>query len=413
MKSICVLSNLYAPVVSGSATQCEGLARELTRRGHDVIVITAKLDPASADREVVEGVHVYRLPALRLPKMSIALNFPWLNLTMTPWNLRRMREIIQRHRVEILHVHNHMFDMALSGVRLARQLKLPLVVTIHTIIKHANPVYNLLLYPLDRFLLKRWVIDKADAVICPDVNVQQYLFERFARSDCDIVAYGISLKRPSQDDIQRIREKYDLAGKRVILSIGHVHAIRNRIDLIRAMPRVQQAIPEAILLIVGSETDSRARREVRALGVENVVVFAGAQPRRIIPAFLAIADIEAHWLNQDDPGQTSLGVASMEAMYAGKAVFSAANENTFGPGVLKHGTNILIARPGRPESLATSIVQVLQDHQYRGRIGREARATVERHFSWTSVTDRTVEVYEGSIAARQIAPISPMAQNGP
>src|SRR5205807_1271870 len=101
---VVMFSNLYPPVVSGSATQSSSLARELAKRGCEVAVITARVAGGSPEYERVDGVHVHRLPALRLPKAAIALNFPWLSYTFTPANLRRIAAILDRHSPDVLHL---------------------------------------------------------------------------------------------------------------------------------------------------------------------------------------------------------------------------------------------------------------------------------------------------------------------
>jgi glycosyltransferase involved in cell wall biosynthesis len=311
-----------------------------------------------------------------------------------------MREILRRHDVDLIHVHNHMFDMALSGARLARQLGLPLVVTIHTIIKHSSSVLDFFLRSADRMLLKPLVIDRAEAVICPDENVRQYLAERFGRRDGFLVPYGIALASPSAEEVEQVRARYGLAGKRVIVSLGHMHAIRNRLDLIRALPSILLSVPQAVLVVVGAVADQAPVSLAQSLGLGDSVVFTGSQPHRLVPAFLALADLEAHWLNQDSPSRTSLGVASMEAMSAGKVVLAAANVNTFGPGVLESGRNVVIVEPGDPDRLARTIVDLLRDDGQRRRIGVEAAMTVAENFSWPRVAERTLDVYAAAARAR-------------
>lgn len=400
-----MLTNLFPPVVSGSSTQSHDLARELVAQGHEVIVITARLFDDAQDFEVVGGVKVFRLPALRLPKMSIALNFPWLNMTMTPGNRGRMAAILKAERVEVIHVHNHMFDMALNGAWLARRLRLPLVVTIHTLIMHANPVYNALLYPADRFFLKWFVLSKANGVICPDLNVRQYLNARFGLEG-EVIPYGIELGLPSPEESGKILSEFGLAGRRVVLSIGHVHAIRNRHDLIRAFPRVLESVPDASLVIVGAVTDPSPRRLALELGIEERVIFTEAQPRSRIASFLEIADLEAHWLNQDDPARTSFGVASMEAMSVGKTILAAANPDTYGRGILENGKNVVVVAPGQPDALADTIVSLLRDEARRREIGANARRTVQEHFSWPAIGRRTVSFYEQCCRRHRSAPRS-------
>ena len=393
--SICMFSNLYYPIVSGSSTQSRYLGRELVRRGHRVTFITARTQKDTPEHEVDDGVDVYRIPAILLPKIPLAFNFPWLSYTFTRGNLRLLETIIRRHNPDVLHLHNHMFDLAFSAVRMGRQFNLPLVITFHTVIKHSNPLYNMVLYPGDRIFLRCVVVKKARTLICPDMNMQHYVHRAHNGVPTALIPYGINLlDPPSQQKVEELRDRYGLGGKRVILSLGHVHEVRNRRDEIKALPAVRQAIPNAVLLIVGSEMTDTPRRLARQFGVEDAVIFAGPRPYDEIPAFLALADVEGHLFYQEAREETSLGIATLEAMGAGKAIFVAANENSYGAGVLRDGENLVLVEPGKPQELGRAIIDLLQDAPKRRRIGQNARRLVEERFSWEGICQKTLEVYE-------------------
>jgi len=270
---VCLFSNLYPPVVSGSSTHTASLSRELACRGCRIVVITARLAKDSREYEQVDGVEVYRLPASRMPKMPIWLNFPWLSYTFTPSNLRRIEEIINRHTPDVLHLHNHMFDLALSAVLMRKRTNKPLCITIHTVVRHARNLYNLLLYPADRLLLRYLVINEADALICPDANIKEYVRSAFGKSNVALIPYGISLPNTSEGLVNGLRAKYHLNEKRVILSLGHVHQIRNRKSLIEALPSVRRVFPDTVLLIVGTVSDATPEVLARKLGVRESVIF--------------------------------------------------------------------------------------------------------------------------------------------
>lgn len=399
---ICMLSNLFPPVVSGSSTQCSLLSQELVKRGHEVCVVTARLTSDQPEQEVIAGVTVYRLPALRLPRMGIALNFPWLSYTFTPANQARLAQIIERHQPEVLHLHNHMLDLALSAVRMRDRFHIPLVVTLHTMIKHANPFYNLILYPADRIFLRLAVTNRSDVLVHPDVNIAEYSREAFGDRPGALVPYGVSLPQTEVESmVAELKDRYNLHGKRVILSLGHVHEIRNRRDIIEALPTILEHFPETVVLIVGTVATDTPAALARKLGVEHAVIFTGAVPHVQIPAFLALADVEAHWLNQDDPEKTSLGIASLEAMGAGKTILAAANPDTYGRGLLRDGENIVLVRADNPAQLAQTIISLLGDDEKRRIIGEAARKTIEAHFSWNSVCQRTLEMYSNAITSFQ------------
>ena len=121
--SVCMFTNLYPPVVSGLSTQSAALAHELAHRGHPTTVITARVARERQEYEIVDGVHIYRLPALHLPQAAIALNFPWLSFTFTPANQRRIQKIINQLKPDIIHLHNHMFNLSFSTVRTTNNKK--------------------------------------------------------------------------------------------------------------------------------------------------------------------------------------------------------------------------------------------------------------------------------------------------
>ena len=396
--SVCMFTNLYPPVVSGSSTQSAALARELASRGHSTTVITAKITRESQEYEVVDGVHIYRLPSLRLPQAAIALNFPWLSFTFTPANQRRIQKIINQHQPDVIHLHNHMFDLGFSAVRTTKKNDIPLVITIHTLIKHPNRFYNLFLYPADRGLIKRAVIDKAQTLICPDVTIEEYVFEAFGKTNTVLIPYGIGL--PPQADpqmIAQIKEKYHLPPGPIILSLGHVHDIRNRLDLIKAMPSIIERFPNIALVIAGAVGTNTTEALARKLGVMDAVIFTGAVPHSEALALLQIADIEAHWFRENNPQTKSLGIAALEAMGAGKAVFNTADENVYGKGVLQDGKNYIRIEIARPDQLAQKIIQVLSDSEKRTAIGEQAKELIEKHFSWDSVCSRTLDLYRNVI----------------
>jgi 1,2-diacylglycerol 3-alpha-glucosyltransferase len=395
MASVCMLSNLYPPIMSGSALQIFQLSRELARRGHNIVIVTARTDHAAPEHERNAGVEVYRLPAVRLPQMSISLNFPWLTYTFWPTNMRRMKAIIERHNIELLHLHNHMFDLAFSAVWLRHKCGLPLVLSLHTPITHNNSLFNFLLTRAERYLLKPVVVKAADAVVIPDYNVVPYMEQRFGLKAAAVIPYGIHAPAaPAPELLEALRVRYKLLGKRLVLSVGHVHQIRNRLDLIRAFKVVKSRIPDALLLIVGAMAYQPAVDLALELELGDSVAFTGILNHEEVIALLSLADIEAHWFTLEHPAlESSPGPATMEAMFAGKTAMTYASENTFGPGVLRNGHNVILVRPGDCDRIAANIVELLQNPARTAAVGEAARQVAEQHFAWPSIAAQFEQVY--------------------
>jgi 1,2-diacylglycerol 3-alpha-glucosyltransferase len=397
-----MFSNLYwPPVVSGSATQSAQLATRLASRGCNVLVITANLQSHTFEHTVEEGVDVYRLPAIRLPKSAISLNFPWLNYTFTYSNLRRIFQICERHRPDAFHLHNHMFDLAFSAAAASKRLRTPLFITVHTVIKHPQRHINSVLEFFDRRLLRKFVIERAQGIICPEMTIRDYVQSAFGKTTVEVVPYGIeALAAPREDVTRKILHTYRLDGRRVILSLGHLHEIRNRKDLIEAMPRVLKDVPNAVLVVVGAIGTQSAAIRVRHLGISNSVVFTGAVPHTEVPSFMQIADIDAQWFQKNNPQNRTLGIAALEAMSVGKTVIGTADENVYGEGVLKSWHNVVLVEPDRPNELAEVIVKLLRDSALRTEIGVRAAETIRRHFSWETVCSKLMKIYSSAVEVK-------------
>ena len=366
-----------------------------------MVVVTARVNAESEEYEVVNGVHVYRLAAFRLPKLPISLNFPWLNFTFMPSNQRRIQEIFYRHQPDVIHLHNHMFDLAFSAVIAAKRNRKPLVITIHTVIKHPKNFYNLFLYPADHLFLKHFVIKRAIVLLCPDITIQEYVCDAFGKVDHVLVPYGIGPSpKPDREIVDQIRQKYQLFRGPVILSLGHVHEIRNRKDLIEAMPLVLDKFPGLVLLIVGAIGTNSAEALATKLGVRNSVIFTGAVPHSEVPAYLELADLDAQWFQQNNPQNKTLGIAALEAMEAGKVVIGTANENVYGAGVLRNGGNVVLIEPNNPRKLAQIIIDLIENEPKRRQIGERARQTIKEFFSWDRVCGETIQVYQEAIRKR-------------
>ena len=74
---ILIALTYYRPHVSGLTIYAERLARGLSRRGHQVTVLTARFSPTLAAREMIADVDIVRVPVLRkVSKGVIMPRFP-------------------------------------------------------------------------------------------------------------------------------------------------------------------------------------------------------------------------------------------------------------------------------------------------------------------------------------------------
>ncbi len=157
--------------------------------------------------------------------------------------------------------------------------------------------------------------------------------------------------------------------------------------LIRAMPLVRRAAPDAELCVVGRDTAvGRMQALARAEGVAGAVRFLGLQRQEELVASYAAADVFAL------PSLTeAFGVALLEAMAAGVPVVGARVGGI--PEIVEHERNGLLVVPDVPDALAQAIIRLLQDAALRQRLAAAGLESVER-FSLDRMMACTYGVYE-------------------
>jgi len=133
---ICFISSLYPPLVIGGAEiSVEKTAKELVKRGYEVIVIT------TSDRknivEKIEGVKIYRIYPLNLystynhQKHSTFIKPIWHLIDLwNPHSYIIIKNILKKELPDIVHIHNFK-GVSLSAFSAVKDLDLSLIFTAH------------------------------------------------------------------------------------------------------------------------------------------------------------------------------------------------------------------------------------------------------------------------------------------
>ena len=141
--NICLINNLFPPILTGSSLFTLDLATQLHKSGHNIIVITSRTKRSARDFEIHEnGFKLYRLKKLRIFESNLWMNFPNFFFTLFPSNFRRIKKIIIENEIDVIHQCNNIFDIVFASAFFAEKLKLPLICSLTTQIQHANPYLN-------------------------------------------------------------------------------------------------------------------------------------------------------------------------------------------------------------------------------------------------------------------------------
>jgi len=391
---IAFINNFFTPRISGSARQTEELALRCARKGHDVLVVTtaARGAPGTEERD---GFKIVRLPSFTPPpsKFSYGSDVPWAG---SPGNLRRMFKTLDDFGPDVIHQHGQFFDLTfLSSIYVARR-NVPVVLTPHTRLEHPDKFADFVYRAGDRMLVKFFIDRSTPHFIVMDQTFDEYVRERYGATDDRISIVNLGVDPNEFFDVkgERIRERHGLGDRPVILSIGHVIPVRDRVTIVEAMPALLKKCPDACLLIVGEILDESFVAAKERLGLTDEHVLAvGPMPYREIPEYVGAADIEVH-----DTDGHGMGNANLEVMGAAVPSIVGVEPDIFMKVEMESWGNIVLVKPRDVAELADAMAKLLTDEVTASNIGLASRRLILDYFTWDRIIAEHEAVYQKAIA---------------
>jgi glycosyltransferase involved in cell wall biosynthesis len=177
----------------------------------------------------------------------------------------------------------------------------------------------------------------------------------------------------------------------IVGCIGRLEPEKGQATLLRAWPRVTEAMPSAQLLVAG---EGSGLNELRTLAAS----FGPAEPRitftghrddiAAITAALDVSVLPSH--------REAQGMVIIEAMAAGRPVVASAVGGI--PEMIQDGVTGLLVPPDDPIALAAAVIRVLQDAELARRVGHAGQALVRERFDVREMLDRVATLYEDGVA---------------
>jgi 1,2-diacylglycerol 3-alpha-glucosyltransferase len=394
---IAMVNNFFSPRPSGSVHLTEGLAKNLTARGHEVLIITAAHKDAP-EEETREGYRVVRLPCFAPPKTRLSFNYD-IPVTMSPRNLRRIFRILDEFDPDVVHQHGQFFDLTWMSAIWARRRRVPTVLTVHTALVHSDRIAGALLWLGDMLLVRPFIAIGRPHIVLIDQFIDGYVRSRYRIADDRLthIVVGVDPSRFVGLDRAAARETLGIGDRKMILSVGHVIPLqRDRVALVRALPYLVEQRDDIVVIVVGHVFDDTFLKVADELGVRSSLVSTGEVPKDVVPTYVAAADVEGH-----DFHNFGLGTASLEVMAAGVPVVSVVREDNF-PGLeLRSWENVVRVPEDDPRALAGAILTLLEDPALAAKVGEGQRRFILDNFSIETVTTQHEALYERARQERQ------------
>jgi glycogen(starch) synthase len=384
---VLMLSWEYPPlVVGGIAAHVDGLARAMTRAGHEVVVFSLH-HPNVGDDEVVDGVRVLRANT----------DLPWLpdddlvaRMASANHQLTQLAARLGRWKPQIVHAHDWL--VAWSADTLKTLWNVPLVATIHATERGRHGGYVPQGPPAEINSIEWWLTYQAREVIaCSRFMVNEVLdgFE-LPSAKVHLVPNGVDTHHwhvgaDAGEPVQR---------EPLVVAWGRIQYEKGFQVLARAIGHLRHQVPGIRCVIAGRGGYlAELQSQIDVEGVGDRVHLAGFVPDDELRALLRRAGCVVI-PSLYEP----FGIVALEGMAAGAPTIVA---RTGGLAEIVDGTDAgLLFEPGNPIELAARIREVLGNRELADSMRTKAASLLADKYTWDAIAASTIGVYRAAKRVR-------------
>ena len=388
----CPFAKLGGKDTGGMNVYLLRVAKELTSLGVGVDIYTRSHNPHDAEVfEIGDDVRLVHIDAGRLEESKEHL-FEFL-----PEFLGNLHHFIQRTGVVYDAVHTHYWLSGWVGSRFSHSLRIPHIVTFHTLAEAKRQATTEEPDVSARFSTEKEVANDADHVVCFTEHEAGILVRSYGvpRNSITIIPCGVDTEMFSQGDKMEARSRLGVSDRHVILFVGRIEPIKALGTLIQAIELIEDKNSLKVLVVGGDSIGPEFQRMelmCKSLGIDNNVSFVGSVPQMELAIYYNAADVLVVPSKYE-----SFGLVALEAMSTGTPVI-ASRVGGLATIVDDNKTGYLI--PWQcPEPFARKLEILLANQSLLEAMGREAYRSA-KEYSWSNVGRRLASLYSAAVLQR-------------
>jgi glycogen(starch) synthase len=368
----------------GTAAHVDGLARALHRAGHEVVLITQRVNGCDDD-SVRDGIRVLRVP----------VDMPWLpdqpvaSTASANHAFVAAAAALGDWRPDIVHAHD--WEVAWAADVLATLLDVPIVTTFHGIERGRHGGHLPPGSATDINSVEWWLAFRSRRVITATRLMVREIVGAFEMDPDRVrrVPHGVD---PAWWSARSAGESEHRERTPLVLTWGRVQYEKGFHVLARAVASLRPRVPGLECMIVGRGSYlPELQSQIDIAGVGNLIE---------LPGFLTDVELRPLIHRAGCVVVPSLyepfGIVALEALAGGAPLIVA---DTGGLAELVGGTgSALLFEPGNAAELADCIERVLTDGELAEELVQRGRDVLQATYSWDAIALRTMAVYQEAIA---------------
>ena len=199
---------------------------------------------------------------------------------------------------------------------------------------------------------------------------------------------------------EQVKKQLNIEGRKIILFVGRLRKIKGVHKILQVMPSIIQAVPDTLLIIVGSAFYGSDRRTDYANHLYSLaakfpdhVRFLSFIPHAEIHVWFEVADL----VLVPSTGNEAFGLVNVEAMACGVPVIATNNGGM--PEVIEHGqTGYLINNENIETELSRYVIDLLNNPARIKKFGLNCVNRVNEKFTWEKSASRLLQLYDHAVS---------------
>lgn len=301
----------------------------------------------------------------------------------------RFVSLMSKEKFDIIHCHNQYTGMVLSLIN-KLFYKSKFVYTLHT------PFWTLPDEQLPNLFFLKTQVERAcmrnSTKVIAVSNSQKIMAEKRTGLEHGKITYipnGVDLLRfyPGKSNV---RKTLTSPNEKIVLCVARISRIKNQMSIIKAIPKVISKNKKVKFVFAGQIDDRRYFDEILKFidgnGLKEYVKFIGAVENTKIPEYYRAADIFV--LPSFAEG---MPLVLLEAMASGLAMIA----SNIGPNKeLGKKREIIYFDPDSSKELGKKLSELLANDKKRTMLGKNAKKTAEKLYSWHEIAKKNFELYK-------------------
>jgi len=389
---VCQVGTGMSSISAKSSTATESVVYNLSKelkRLCDLHIIDFK----DNEREKLPGVeyHDINMPKIWGPKVYTTpgtLTHVLRRMLYTLKTSFRFVSLMSKEKFDVIHCHNQYTGAVLSLIN-KLFYKSKFVYTLHT------PFWTLPDGQLPKLFFLKTQMERAcmknSTKVIAVSNTQKIMAEKRACLEHGKIVYipnGVDLLKfyPGKSIIRNLAS----SNEKIVLCVARISRIKNQMAIIKAIPKVISKDRKVKFVFIGQIDDEKYFNEILEFIKENelkgYIKFIGAIENTKIPEYYRAADVFI--LPSFAEG---LPLVLLEAMASGLPIIA----SNIGPNKeLGKKKEIIYFNPDSSRELGEKLSELLASNEKRDALGKNARKTAEKLYSWHEIAKKNFELYK-------------------